>query len=178
MTDDLTVARDEHGVVRVFALNLDEGAATPWTEGDGAAMAEALGLGGLDPKYVEVVRPQEMKPMTLSDYLVEGIGLPREEVSGARSRLDALSGHVLIVLSGAFGGREATLAPTPVLTHIGTFREPAPVPSFDRLSLESAKGALDGAGPAGSVDGKGRSWILALLIGAAVLIALVLVLMN
>ena len=142
MTASHTVPPDEHGVVRVFALNLDDAAAKPWRAGEAPVIAKALGVEAIDPDHVDVLRLKDMHPMTLSGYLTEGIGLPADLVAPDRARLDALSGHAVVILSRAFGGKEAALNPTEVVTHIATYTEPPTLPSFDDLTTASAAGTL------------------------------------
>ena len=177
--EQIIVDGDEHGVVRVFALNLDEAAAKPWREGDAGVVADALGLSDPpDMRYVEVFRPRDMQPMTLSRYLVDGIGLPRDAVAEDRVKLDALSGHVLLLLSGALAGQGAVIEETPELTHIGTYREPPAMPSFEKLPSNAAKGTIGGDSTAGAHEGRRRGWGAAILILAAVVIVVVLALMR
>ena len=176
---EITFDEGEHGVVRVFALNLDDAAAKPWRDGDAAVVADALGLPEApDMRYVEVFRPRDMQPMSLTDYLVEGIGLPRDAVTADRARLDALSGHVLLLLSGALGGRSGRIVETPELTHIGTYREPPNMPSFEKLPSDGAKGALGQSGGADRAAPRWQGWGAAILIVAALALVAFLALRN
>lgn len=142
MTDDLTVSRHEAGVTRVFAINLPEDRAKPLADGDGARLAALLGVDRVNPEHVEVIRVDDLQPIGLSGYLTEGFGVPSETMEGDRARLDTLDGHVLLVRSPAFEGREETLAPSDDLTLIATYREPASAPSFEPIRTDGATGTI------------------------------------
>ncbi|MDJ0627884.1 MAG: hypothetical protein QNJ44_06455 [Rhodobacter sp.] len=127
MTTALEVAQGEREVVRVFALDLDpptaRGFKTP-PEGNGAAwpLPEALGVSVLDPDYVEVFPAGDLKGVGLPAYLIEGQGIDDAVIAPDRAALEAEEGHIVIVLSAAFGGSAQTLTPKPPLRHIGTYR--------------------------------------------------------
>ena len=175
MSAPLEVAADEHGVVRVFALNLDDAAAKPWRQGEAPAMAAALGIQILDPDFVDVLRLKELKPMTLSAYLTEGIGLPAEMVAQDKTRLDALSGHAVVILSRAFGGNETALRPSEAITLIATYNEPPAMPSFEDLSSDAAKGSLPtDDGPETPPFRASKTWALLVALGLIVILVLAL----
>ncbi|MEO0918009.1 MAG: hypothetical protein AAFY31_13655 [Pseudomonadota bacterium] len=129
MTDPFQVLSSERGVVRVFTTDLD-------AEGNSAVTRENVHrlLGhdlDLDPSRIEVFPSTVLEAMGLSAYLEEGYGIPAEDLRGTSAALDALKGLVIIVASGAFKGRKASLEPNPGIRFIGVFSEPGmepPVP--------------------------------------------------
>lgn len=175
MNGAVTVSPDEHGVVRVFSINLPPQEAKHW-ERDTGAVAAALGANTVDADRVELVDADTLRSVGLSTYLVDGMGLPEGAVAPDRSRLDALSGYVLIVRSGAFGSQGQTLHPNKLVTLIGTYREPKPMPSFEKLTSESAQGTLSGSGRSATGPASGRSrgtlGIVLATIAAVILIAI------
>jgi hypothetical protein len=175
MTEDLTVPAHETGAVRVFAVNLPEEEIAPFRRGDGDRIRAALGLDFIDRDFVETLKAADLKPIGLAGYLIEGLGIPADALAADRARLDALEGHVLLVHSTAFGGRDATISPTPEVTYIGTYREPKTVPSFDPLTSESAAGVLEGPATKAATAGWPRG-LWAVLLGLAALVLIVLLL--
>ncbi|MFN4191612.1 MAG: hypothetical protein ACK4FR_01610 [Tabrizicola sp.] len=104
--------------------------------------AELLGHPDLDPAFIEVFDLSDLSGVGLSDYLGEGLGVPETALSRDRTRLDALRGPVLILLSGALHGREVTLTPDPRLTLVATYAEERPPVHFAPLPTAAAEGAL------------------------------------
>ena len=119
MSGPIEITSNERGVVRLFAVDLEERdiegfAGQVFGAGNGThewPLRDALGATYLDHEYVEVVRMKDVASIGLSGYLTEGIGLPAEVLVDDKERLDALTGHVLIVLSRAFDGVAQTLTP-------------------------------------------------------------------
>lgn len=166
MSDRFEVGKGERGIVRLFALDLPEGEAAGFA---GAALEEALGAGGLDAQYVEVFPVADLKGLGLSGYMTEGLGIPAEQIEGDRARLDGLKGHVLVLLSGAFGGRAATLTPRAPLRWIGTYTEEHAPVTFAPLPSDAAAGEVTGGGaaPPSRAAISGRVAMVALLVIAA-----------
>ena len=150
MSEVWTVPKDEHGVIRLFALNLPTGeakalAAEVAASGDGGPLRAMLGVVALDPEFVEVFPVSNLEGLGLAEYVITGLGAPRDDVVPFKPQLDSLTGSVAVVLSKAFGGVEQTLSPATPLRHVVTFHEPLPTPSFEPLTSEGAKGRLGGA---------------------------------
>lgn len=121
MIDPLIVRAGERGVVRVFSLTIEAGEAqalkTP------RALDAALGVQGLEAEFVEAFPLSDLAGIGLADYLTDGCGVPEAMIEPERERLDALEGHVVVVLSKAFGGQEAQISPTAQLTLVGAYSE-------------------------------------------------------
>ena len=150
MSETFHVKAGERGVIRLFTVNLAadqiEGFTEPGFEDDTAAPIDtALGVTYLDGDFVELFPVSNLAGLGLAGYLQEGLGVAETDVKPHASRLNSLSGHVLIVLSSAFGGFEATITPTAPLKWIGTYTEEGAPVQFTPLPSEAAKGTLTDA---------------------------------
>ena len=175
MSNPYHVPASEHGVVRVFTTDLEP-------EGEAAITAQnierLMGNGvSLDPSKVQVFPAKVIEGMGLTAYLVEGYGIPENDLAGTAAALDALTGLIVLVPSSAFRQREITLDPNPLLRLVGTFREEPGAPPRRMEPTASAEGVV----PPGErrIDPRAvrearRSWMIALsaLIGAAALVLL------
>ena len=150
MSERFDISPTERGVVRLFTLDLPPEQAAGFTEPDfdsdaPAPIDAALGVSYLDTDFVEVFPVSNLDGLGLAGYLVQGLGVPEAEVAADRARLNALTGHVVVVLSQAFGGHAATLTPKAPLTWIGTYTEEGASVKFAPLPSESAKGVITDA---------------------------------
>ena len=119
----IDVPARERGVVRVFALSLTDAQVTALKDSP-EAIAEALGTGEmLDGDHVVFVPMADIAEIGLSGYLIDGAGIPEDQIGPDRAKLDALGGWVLVLYSLAFADRPATLRPASSLTLIGTYGE-------------------------------------------------------
>ncbi len=121
MTDPLTVLPGERGVVRIFALTIEAGGIKAFRAP--GAIDTALGVQNVVTEYVEVFPITDLAGVGLAAYLVDGCGVPETVVEPERERLDAIEGHVMVVLSRAFDGNPAQIQPAGQLRLIGTFSE-------------------------------------------------------
>ncbi len=174
MSDQIRIPANEHGVVRLFALDLPEAEAEafaapaetgPWP------LAEAMQAAHLEPDHVALLRLDDLEGIGLAGYLTDGLGLAPEEVAESRPLLDPLKGHVVIVTSPAFGGQAQELVIRRPLRHVATWREAESVPPMDKLRSDSAQGRLEGAAGLASAPKQGR-WATLLLLGILALLAL------
>ena len=146
MSGKLTIEAHETRVTRVFAVNLPEtqvAAMLRETAGQTAAQsgdlpetpaaATLLGWPELDTRQTELFAVNDLTGLGLPGYLVEGLGLPEEQINADKARLSALEGYVLIVLSRAFNGRSIDLELPAEVTLIGTYRETSPPVQFEPL---------------------------------------------
>ena len=182
MSESIVIAPQEHGIVRVFAVNLPDAEvaallrsapppeAAPGDLPQTPAAAELLGLSGLDTRHTELFAIRDLTGLGLGGYLTEGLGLKEAQVAADRARLAALDGHVLIVLSRAFQGQGAVLPPSPKLTLIGSYREDAAPVIYEPLPSQAARGVTGGAPIAPAAATQGRSLRIASL--AALILAL------
>ena len=158
MTGRLIIPAEEHGTVRLFAVNLPEAEVaamlrdaptlgTALTTGElpqVPAAADLLGHPDLDTRHTELFAIRDLTGLGLTGYLTEGLGLQESEIAPDRARLAALEGYVLIVLSRAFGGQAATLDLPPALTLIGTYRDKTAPVLFEPLPGLASLGELTG----------------------------------
>jgi hypothetical protein len=132
MSETFHVKSTEHGLVRLFAVDL------PPEKIESFDVAEALGVKALDPAQVELFAVSDLTGLGLSGYLNEGLGIAREELDSAR--LDALTGCVLIVRSAAFQGQSVKLSPKAPLRWVGTYPEESAPVKFEPLPSAAALG--------------------------------------
>lgn len=152
MSETFNVSATERGVIRLFTVNLSadqiDGFREPDYEADTPApMNKALGVTYLDSDFVELIAISDLTGLGLAGYMVEGLGVAEADIKPHASRLNSLSGHILIVLSAAFGEFETTITPTAPLKWIGTYTEEGASVKFEPLQSEAAKGII--AEPAG-----------------------------
>ncbi|SFB00065.1 hypothetical protein SAMN05421688_2245 [Poseidonocella pacifica] len=167
----MEVKAQERGLVRLFSVDLPEGDVEAFgrmDRGEGP-LTDALGAGPIDEKYVEIFPVESLDDVGLSGYLVDGLGVPAEQLAGEKARLDGLQGHVLVLLSGAFGGREVTFAPRAPLRWIGTYAEAGTPVHFESLP---AGGAAAQSGVA--TDAPRRASRVPVYVGIVILLLIVL----
>ncbi len=159
--DPTYVAAHEHGVVRIYSINLPNDEVDAFStlqkeffpgepEPDYWALKDWLGADTLDPEYVNVIDIDDLQDMQFVDYLIEGYDVTGEDIASHRAALDGLRGHVAIVTSAAFGGVEQDLkANTDALTLENTFlihavslRQRSASISFRPLPKDGADGIL------------------------------------
>lgn len=170
MSGRIEVPAGESGVVRVFSVDLPPEEAKAFA-GDSGLVARALGLDGVEGKYVEVFPVSDLTGLGLSSYLGEGHGVGRDALGEDAARLDRLTGHVAVVSSGAFGGAAAELTVVAPLELVGSYAEDRPPVRFEPLPSGGAEGVVAGGAPVSPGPRKrAHPWIL--VIGAAVLVGL------
>lgn len=148
MSETFQVSANERGVIRLFTINLSSDQVAdfyePRSDDSPTRMNAALGVTYLDSNFVEIFPVSDLTGLGLAGYMVEGLGVADADIMPMRSRLNSISGHVLILPSTAFGGFEATLRPTSPLKWIGTFVEEGAPIKFEPLPSDSASGTTDG----------------------------------
>jgi hypothetical protein len=173
MSDRIHIKPTEHGVVRIFDVDLPSEGITGFNLRNGTwPLRDALGAESLDPAHIDLIAVEDLGELGLAGYLAEGHGISPEDLHEMRGRLAALSGHVLIVTSRAFGGLEQTLSPRAPLHLVATFTEDRPPVSFDPLPSGAARGLTGGKPPPSDAAMSGRVASVALLVLFA-LVALV-----
>lgn len=153
--------------VRLFALDLSPEDVEPFvTEAgpDAWPLRAALGAEALRADFVDTVRIEDLGEMTLSAYLTEAHGVPRDALSDMRGRIDALDGHVVILPAQAFGGVSQDLRVADPLRWVGTFGEIRPAPRGPKLRSTAAQGGESGRKPVSDAAMSGRIASLALLV--------------
>ena len=148
MSDRFNIPASEHGIVRLFTIDLPAADIPAFAEPDHNndkapwPLLDALAATGLDENFIEVFPVSDLGEMGLAGYMTEGLGIAGAEIAAQRPQLDRLKGHVLIVLSSAFGGRAQTLAPQSPLRWIGTWSEDRPPVAFSALPSDAARGSV------------------------------------
>ncbi len=144
MSETFHVSATEHGVIRIFMVNLSADDAARFMQSP-EEINRALGVEDLNEEFVELFALSTLDGVGLAGYLIDGLGVAEADVAPYRSRLNGMSGHVLIVLSRAFGGRAATITPTAPLKWIGTYTEEGASVKFEPLPSKGAEGAVTGS---------------------------------
>lgn len=132
---DLTLAPHEHGVLRLFALDMRAEEAKFLREP--GAVDQILGVDRLDPQQIDIFPVSDLEDLGLYGYLSEGCGVSVEQLD--RGALDAIDGWVMVVRSAAFGGRAATLHPEAKARLIGLYTEETTNWTGGVIRAESAK---------------------------------------
>lgn len=132
---DLNVAPHEHGVLRLFQLDMRPEEAKFLRE-PGAA-DQILGVEGLDLAQIDVFPVSDLEELGLYGYLNEGCGIPKDQLD--RDALESVEGWVMVVRSAAFQGRAATLRPNPKMRLIGLYTEEATNWTGGKIETDSAK---------------------------------------
>ncbi len=135
----ITIPANDFGKIRVFALTGTP--AEPLQNKQPDVIAKLFGYEGLNLDYVDVVDIAATGEMGLLGLLQQGYGLTPDEADIAA--LSHLSGWVILVMSRATSGSEATLNPMPVLSHVTTLGEDASLTAHASLESEAAKGVLE-----------------------------------
>jgi len=179
MTDPLHKQDGERETIRVFALDLPATEAQALAQdrpptGAPSPLADLLGVARLDRTYVELFPAEDLKGIGLSGYITEGLGVAATDLDGHRARLDAETGHLMIVHARAFDDAAVTLAPKSAARLVGFFRlEQADRPG---LTLPDPAGPIPAEAPPDPRPGPParlpRALVLIGLLGAAALVLL------
>lgn len=174
MSGGIHIGEAERGVVRVFDLALEGDDAKAFMRpGESWPLKDALGADTLDADHAELVFVDDLAGFGLPAYLEEGLGVDPHEIEDKHAPLEALSGAVVILRSGAFGGRAQELHPRAPLRLVASLGEIRAAIDLAPMTSATAQGHIapgGGAGP-GRV---GRVWWLTLLmLGAALALALI-----
>jgi hypothetical protein len=172
---DLSIPSNEHGLIRVFALNRSpaELSLALKTLSKTALASDLLGhdiaAGG-----AELFPVADLSGIGLSGYLADGYAVPMDQLKETRTKLDALEGYVLLVFSAAFEGHAVTLTPGPDLTLIGTFGETQPDMAMRAVESEAAQPYTGAPSATPPIPPKGRAGGSLVSVGLIVLVALIL----
>lgn len=133
----LTIPRNDHGQIRVFAtlLPLPQEALEKTPDG----MLAMFGA-PLNPDYVDIVRINDLGGMALTRYIQEGYDMAPDLVDA--SVVDEIKGYAVLILSRATGGKETELHPGFSLRHITTYAPTPDMTAYEPLPAEGAKGVL------------------------------------
>ena len=181
MADWQTVTPGEHGVLRIFGIDLPDSEIASFAAEAGTVwpLRDALGAPSLDPKYVEVVDVETFRTYGFARYLAEGYGIADADLVADAARLDGLRGHVALIASQAFGGLAANLTVMPPLRHIATFRADGSGTPTGVLHAETAQPQAAPEGtppmpPRTEPTAGGRIILLVLLLAMAIVVLMIL----
>ncbi|MEM6576857.1 MAG: aspartate carbamoyltransferase catalytic subunit [Pseudomonadota bacterium] len=143
MSDTFDIRAGERGVVRLFRIDLPEEAVARFSDNDTLTgrwpLKEALGVEDINERFVDIFAIRDLDDMGLTGYMTEGLGVSEDEIAPHLERLNALDGHVVVVLSGAFKGLAVTLLPRAPLRWVGTFFEDRPAVKFEKLPSDGSE---------------------------------------
>jgi hypothetical protein len=117
----IDIPQSERGVIRVFDLDMPPEQARFLTEP--GALAQVLGIEDIDLDHVEIFPVSDLEELGLAGYLIQGCGIPEEDVAPDRAVLAAISGHVMLLRSKAFGGAAMRLTPARQITLVASYGE-------------------------------------------------------
>lgn len=166
----------DRGTLLVFQLDLPGEAVERFTVQAGTGewpLKYALGATSLRNGFVDVVNIRDLEQMRLSRYLTEAHNASGAEFKADQARLDALTGHLVVLPAQAFDNTSQTLRIAPQLRLIGSYSEATGKASGPKLGSASAKGLL-GQGPSPQSANGGSPYFKLALAGVAVLIVLIL----
>lgn len=142
MSDRLDIQPGEHGLVRVFTVELGLDEAEPLLENDAAALKSMTGAVALDADHIDLFDMNDLSGMPLADYLAEGHGIPEAELTPHRAQLDRVKGRVMVMRSAAFEGLGQVMKVTRPLRWIATFGETQDKVPLEKLRTEAAQGTI------------------------------------
>jgi hypothetical protein len=145
-------------------------------ESRAALVAELLGRDDARLTHVDLIAIDDLGEIGLAGFLVDGPGVPAEELAAHKARLEALSGFVLILYPGVFGSTETEITLGPDLTLIATLdQEPT---SWDAAQTLTSAVATELTAPKKKPSDaamSGRIAMLALLVIALLTLVMILI---
>lgn len=175
---NIQVNGSDRSTVHLFHLDLPREAVDRFVTQAGTGewpLKYGLGATDLRASFVDVVEIRDLGTMTLSKYMEDAHNATGAEFHAAKDRIDALTGHVLVLPMQAFSGVSQVLAVSTPLRWIGAFAETKAKGVGPKLRSASAAGRT---GSAHGAAGRGNSSTLLkiILVGIAVVALLVLAL--
>lgn len=170
MSDRLDIPSGEHGLIRVFTLDLSLTEAEPLLDNDAQGLKSLTGATALDTDHIDLFDMNDLSGMPLADYLAEGHGVPHIEIAPHRAQLDRVKGRVLVMRSPAFEHLGQRLQVSKPLRWIATFGEAQGEQPIETLRSPSAVGVVppaQAAAPPHVPTGRSPAWIIALIIAVA-----------
>ncbi|MDE0968195.1 MAG: hypothetical protein OSA51_02185 [Octadecabacter sp.] len=144
--DPNTVTGNEHGVIRIYAIDLPADQIPQFTQrqqvsgNDLWPLQDALGvMKNFNKDFIKILDVAALGEIGLAGYLTLGNGVTEADVAPYIDVLTRVQGHIVIVFSSAFRGEAQTLALKRPLRFIAAFCEESAVVTFQPLPDESAK---------------------------------------
>ena len=175
MSDRLDIPAGEHGLVRVFTVELPLKEAQPYLDDEADGLKQLTGAQALDPDHIDLFDMNDLSGMALADYLSEGHGIPADEIAPLRPQLDRVKGSVMVMRSSAFeriGQRMRVKRP---LRWIATFGEARGEQTLEPLTSAAAQGAVPPppSAPVAPPDrNRSAAWIIAGIVAVGVIVAI------
>ena len=146
MSGLIEIPPNERGRLRLFALD-DELSMEITHSGVLDHLYLALGTDPLHDLDVQIVQLRSIEDMGLPAFLQDAYDIDPAEIAPFINILNALTGTVTLLRSGAFNGHALQLTPTEQARLIATFNEPQsdwtakpmPTPSLSRTSPRAAR---------------------------------------
>jgi len=132
----LEIPANDFGQIRVFQTHQ-----TLATETTPETLAALFGTDALDPRYVDIIKIEDLTSMLLSDYIMQGYALTPDEHD--IPALDGIEGYAVLVLSSAAQGQAVTLTPADHLHHITTVLPEAQLEVITPLQSDAASGIIN-----------------------------------
>jgi len=148
MPEQMSVKAQEHGLIRIFSVDLPADQIDNFQDrtydddADGWPLRDALTAKYLDEDFIECFDVAVLEELELTGYMIQGLGISQKDVDEVRTQIENISGHVLVVLSNAFGGFAQELSPQAPLKWIGTFKEEGAEVKFQPLKSDAAQGSV------------------------------------
>ncbi|WP_083100550.1 hypothetical protein [Pseudophaeobacter leonis] len=121
MSGVIPIPKAERSVIRVFDLDMPPEQARFLAEP--GALAQVLGLEDIDLDHVEIFPVSDLEELGLAGCLIQGCGIPEEDVAPDRAALTAIKGYVLLLRSRAFAGAATRLTPASQITLVASYGE-------------------------------------------------------
>lgn len=138
-------------------------------------IAELLGRAGAKLTHVDLIAIEDLNEIGLAGFLRDGPGVPAEELSQHKTRLDALSGFVLILYPGVFD-TDTEIAVGADLTLIAALnQEPTNWEAVQTLTSEAATELTPGKKKPSDAAMSGRVAMLVLIVIALLTWAMILI---
>lgn len=176
MSDPLNISAAPHRSVWLFSIDLPADAIDDFaheTIGDDThswPLGTALGVSPFpDSDFVEVLDLEALKAFGFSNYLTDANGL---DIGNDGPKLDALSGHVLLVFAQSLENGQTHFAPQAPLTFVERYNQATELPTFEPLTSDAAVGELPQGKPPKSDARIGGMVATYVLIFLAVFVAL------
>ncbi|MEN8659284.1 aspartate carbamoyltransferase catalytic subunit [Marivita sp.] len=163
MSTTMHIKTSEHGVIRLFHIDLPREAIERFTTQAGTGewpLQYALGAKSLRSAFVEVINIRDLGEMSLSQYLINAHDVSGADFQAMRTRLDALTGFALVLPSQAFDQTEQDLTIATPLRWIGTFNEPKAAMGGAPIRSDSSKGVVGTAGSGAGPRSNTGLWVV------------------
>lgn len=141
MTQILHIPAAEYGFLHVFAINRAVGdmqkalARSPIAD----VARRLLAAPHLDTRGAEIFAITTLEGMGLAGYLEQGHGVDPAQMARDKPRIDALDGYVMLLFSGAFGGKAIDLNLGADVTYIAKYSDGAPRAASTAIHAASAQ---------------------------------------